>query len=54
MSIVGYRDYSVYNPKVNMYSIFDFSTDIVKCLEFLKDLEAIGNSDLCEDVAGGL
>ena len=54
VSIVGYRDYSVYDPKENMYSIFEFSTDIEKCLKFLKELRAIGNSDLCEDVAGGL
>ena len=54
VSIVGYRDYSVYKPSENMYSIFKFSTDIAKCLKFLENLEAIGNSDLCEDVAGGL
>ena len=54
VSIVGYRDYSVYDPKENMYSIFEFSTDIEKCLKFLKELRAIGNRDLCEDVAGGL
>ncbi len=54
VSIVAYRDYSVYKPQENMYSIFEFSTDIEKCLIFLKNLEAIGNNDLCEDVAGGL
>lgn len=37
-----------------MYSIFEFSTDIEKCLIFLGKLEAILNIDVCEDVAGGL
>ena len=37
-----------------MYSIFDFSTSIEQCLNFLGRVEAIYNHDLCEDAAGGL
>lgn len=54
VSIVAYRDYSVDEPEKNMYSIFNFSTNIDKCLTFLHGLKAIVNADLSEDVAGGL
>ena len=54
VSIVAYRDYSVSNPEKNMYDLYPFSTNIEECLVFLKNLRAIGNRDLCEDVAGGL
>lgn len=54
VSFVGYRDYSVRGGESNMYSIFDFSTNIDKCLEFLGKVEAIYNHDLFEDAAGGL
>jgi hypothetical protein len=54
VSIVGYRDYSVDNPNKNMYSVFKFNSNIERCRNFLKNLKALGNIDLCEDVAGGL
>jgi hypothetical protein len=37
-----------------MYSIFGFSNNVDKYLEFLEQVNAIGNGDLVEDVAGGL
>ena len=32
VSFVGYRDYSVEGGEANMYSIFDFNTNIESCL----------------------